>query len=252
MTANRYRTDLALKASGRAARAMLAAARAHDRVLMVAQNRRWIPAVRAMRRAVSEGCLGPLATVNVDFYIGAHFGGFRTEMEHPLILDMAVHHFDLIRAITGLEPQRVYCKAYNPKGSWYRHGAACTAVFECQQDCLITYRGSWCAEGRQTGWAGDWDLVGPKGSINWRQEKQPAVTRPASKEAFIREQHTTPLGVTPNADDDEAVMLQHFLEALEKGTTPDTAGADNIKSMAMVFGAIESDRVGKPLVLRES
>ena len=39
-----------------------------------------------------------------------------------------------------------------------------------------------------------------------------------------------------------ASVIAEFLDAIETGGTPETAGADNIKSLAMVFGAIESAR----------
>ena len=54
-----------------------------------------------------------------DFFIGAHFGGFRDEMAHVLLLDMAIHTFDQARKILGADPVSVYCHEFNPAGSWY-------------------------------------------------------------------------------------------------------------------------------------
>ena len=64
---------------------------------MVSQSRRWDAKHDVVQRVVTGGKIGDLTTINCDFYIGAHFGGFRDKMPSPLILDMAIHHFDLLR-----------------------------------------------------------------------------------------------------------------------------------------------------------
>ncbi|MBM3497934.1 MAG: Gfo/Idh/MocA family oxidoreductase, partial [Armatimonadetes bacterium] len=86
------------------ARAMVRAAEETGCVYMVSQSRRWNANHDIVRRTVQTGELGALTTVNCDFYLGAHFGGFRDEMPSPLVLDMAIHHFDLARFMSGVDP----------------------------------------------------------------------------------------------------------------------------------------------------
>jgi predicted dehydrogenase len=76
--------------------------------------------------------------VNADFYIGAHFGGFRDQMQHVLLLDMAIHSFDQARMVMQADPVSVYCREWNPKGSWYQHGASVVAVFEMTGGIVYT------------------------------------------------------------------------------------------------------------------
>ena len=40
-------------------------------------------------------------------------------------------------------------------------------------------------------------------------------------------------------------VIADFVRCIQSGATPETAAADNIKSLAMVFGAIESARTGR-------
>ena len=40
-------------------------------------------------------------------------------------------------------------------------------------------------------------------------------------------------------------MLADFVAAVREGAQPETAGKDNIRSLAMVLGAIESAEVGR-------
>ena len=99
---------------------MVRTAEKTGKLYMVSQSRRWDAVHDSARRTIATGRLGPLTHVNCDFYIAAHFGGFRAEMPSPLILDMAIHHFDLARFLTGTDPVAVYAREFNPAGSWYR------------------------------------------------------------------------------------------------------------------------------------
>ena len=65
---------------------------------------------------------------------------------------MAIHTFDMARFISGADPVAVYCKEWNPSGSWYDHDASAIAIFEMTGGIVYTYRGSWCAEGLNTTW----------------------------------------------------------------------------------------------------
>ena len=44
-----------------------------------------------------------------------------------------------------------------------------------------------------------------------------------------------------------AGVIREFVRCVQYGGQPETVAADNIKSLAMVFGAIESARLGKPV-----
>ena len=59
-----------------------------------------------------------------EFFKAPHFGGFREEMAHPLLVDMAIHAFDAARYLLGADPVSVYCEAFNPAWSWYAGDAA--------------------------------------------------------------------------------------------------------------------------------
>jgi len=124
------------------ARRMVRTSTQTGKLYMVSQSRRYNATHDSVRRTVTGGKIGDLTTINCDFYIGAHFGGFRDEMPSPLILDMAIHHFDLARFMTGADPVAVYAKEFNPKGSWYSGDVAASAIFEMSDGVMFTYRGS--------------------------------------------------------------------------------------------------------------
>ena len=225
-----------------AARATSALAAAAGLNYAVMQNRRYRPAIRAVRDIVASGALGDLGIVNADFYLGPHFGGFRDAMQSPLLLDMAIHTFDQARFITGSDPLAVYCHEFNPGWSWYAHGAAATAVFEMTGGLVFTYRGCWCSEARTTSWESAWRLVGGRGTLCWDGDGQPR-TELIGGAAAAPAPYTGPEG--------HAGCLQEMFAAIAAGRPAETSYGDNIKSLAMVFGAIESARRGARVEIAE-
>ena len=227
------------------AKKMVATARKTGRLYMVSQSRRWEPHHDAMARTVAAGRLGPLTTVNCDYFMGAHFGGFRDEMPNVLILDMAIHHFDMARMISGKDPVRVYAEEFNPSGSWYKGAASANCIFEMTDGVRFAYRGSWCAEGCQTGWNGDWRVIGEKGTMIYISDQPPFGELVAGKTGFHRPQRPLKVVASPLKYRTQHGAIREMLRFLRTGPKPQTACEDNIKSLAMVFAAIESSRQGR-------
>jgi predicted dehydrogenase len=96
----------------------------------VMQNRRYDPNIRAYQNLIQSGAIGTPGYIGADFFIGAHFDGFRAIMDSPLVLDMAIHTFDQARFLIGAAPVSVYCHEFNPPGSWYQGNAAAICIFE--------------------------------------------------------------------------------------------------------------------------
>jgi predicted dehydrogenase len=232
------------------AREMVAASEKAGKLYMVSQSRRYDDNIRAYRRLI-EANVGKLGILNSDFYIGAHFGGFRDEMRSPLVLDMAIHTFDAARYLCGLDPVAVYCEEFNPSWSWYKGDASATAIFEMAGGMRYTYRGSWCAEGKPTSWEAEWRAVGEKGTATWDGVggHAPAAEIVTSDKGFQRDTKRVDATVD-QAPGGIAGSIQDFLNALKTGATPMGECHDNIKSLAMVFAAMESSDAKQRVEIR--
>ena len=234
------------------ARAIIEAARRAGRVHAVVQNRRYVANVRRIRRFLDSGAIGKPTSIHADFFVAPHFGGFREEMEHVLLLDMAIHTFDAARYMVAGEPASVYCQEWEPASSWYRQGSSASAVFDLGGGKVFTYAGSWCADGFRTSWEGSWRIVAERGSLLWDgHEGLKAEVVASGRDGIIDK--TQPIDV-PALDPADQVgghlgIIQDFRRAIETGTEPETRGADNIKSLAMVFGAIESAESGRRVAI---
>jgi len=232
------------------ARQMVERAARETKTFAVMQNRRYLNTIRATRDMIKQ--IGPVGYAGTDFFIGAHFGGFRDIMAYPLLLDMAIHTFDQVRFLLQADAVAVYCKSFNPQGSWYQGDACAVAIFEMDNGAVFCYRGSWCADGPQGSWQGIWRIQGDKGAVEWDGENLPQGSIVDADEGFIRP--TRPLeqpplwenGTHPEA---HAGCLTHMIAALKAGHEPETIGHDNIKSLAMVLAAIESAESGQRVLL---
>ncbi len=230
---------------------MVRASEETGRLYMVSQSRRWETHHESIRQTLAAGRIGTLTTLNCDFFLGAHFGGFRDEMASPLILDMAIHHFDLARMFSGQNAISVYAEEFNPHGSWYKGDVAANCLFEMTGGVRFAYRGSWCAEGCPTSWHGDWRVIGDRGTLIYAQDQPPRGEVVAGDEGFIRP--TAPLDpiITPIEHTGMHGALREMLNFLRTGQKPQTECHDNIHSLAMVFAAIESARTGRRIALSE-
>jgi len=230
------------------ARTLIERAEAAGRIFAVIQNRRYVAGVRRIRAFLRSGAIGEVTSLHCAFFLAPHFGGFREEMAHVLLLDMAIHTFDAARFMAGRNARTVFCRETNPAGSWYREGASAFAVFTLDDDVNFTYAGSWCAPGVRTSWEGEWRIVGTRGSLVWDgADRIRAEVEGDPREGLF----DTPSAVAVPDEVDPVETERHFsvlhavMRALERGARPETDARDNINSLAMVLAAIESAQTGR-------
>jgi len=233
------------------ARELLELTRATGRRYAVMQNRRYHRHIRAVRDAAAEGAIGSVGSLHADFFLGPHFGGFRELMDSPLVVDMAIHTFDQARFMSGADPVSVYCHEYNPPGSWYRGHASAICIFEMSDGSVFSYRGSWCAEGFPTSWEADWRMTGSRGTIRWdgREAPRSQTVEQEQPGQFLQPAVERELPLRWDGREGHAGCLDEMFASLREDRPAETDASDNIKSMAMVFGAIESARRGEKVSL---
>lgn len=217
---------------------------------MVAQNYRYSVPIQTLKRTLDEGSLGAIGAVTVDFFKGPHFGGFREKMQYPLIIDMAIHHFDLMRYLLNADPSSVFGRSWNPPWSWFDGDASASVLLEFSGGAVVSYNGSWCSTGQETPWNGNWRFECERGVVTLHDD-QVYVEHAPVKSGGSRYsagtdsiQRVTPIEVARQA---QSYLLHEFYEAVVKGVSPATTCQDNIKSLAIVFDTITSFKTGHPV-----
>lgn len=231
------------------AQRVVAAAETRGTTLMISQNYRFFPAVRAVAELLREGALGPVGMVSIDFRRNANSaprdGHRHYTIAHPLLIDMAIHHYDLMRLVLGQEPSQVACQAWNPPWSNFQEPAVALATITFG-DVHVSYRGSWVSPAPQTAWAGEWRIECERGEILWTSrgghdlEAERVRVRRGGRN--VRRVALPELAAT-----DRAGVLAAFVAAAESGQTPETSGRDNLGTIAFMHAMIESAALGLPV-----
>ncbi len=220
-----------------------------DRLLMVAQNYRYSRAAQTLARLVREKPLGEIGHGQIDFYIPGDFrGSFREKMQYPLLVDMAIHHLDLIRAITGRNIIGMTADTFRPKWSWYEHHPGLKMLMRLEGDMPFSYSGDWSARGHCTTWNGAWRLQCAQGCIEYTHEGKIILTR---NEFWHEGQQAEEVPLDEVPAEGQRALLDRFVEAVRTNTPPETNGRDNLWSFAAVSAGVLSAEEGRSVNVRE-
>ena len=233
------------------ARALVATADRAGRVLMVSQNYRFRRPTRTVQRLVAEGTIGALTAVTIRFRRDSRAfwptTNFRYEMRHPLLLDMSIHHLDLLRAVTGREVRSLYARGWRVPDSPYRHDPAAIAVMELAGGATVVYEGDWATHDRETSWNGEWELLGERGRLRWLGGEEDALTGEVIVEAWGETARVVEQPDLPYVD--RQGTLDAFRVAVESGAEPETSARDNVRSLGIVLGCVASIERGDAVTL---
>jgi predicted dehydrogenase len=216
---------------------------------MVSQNYRLRPPVEAARQVVRSGALGALVAVKIAFRRDTRAtwpaDNFRYAMRHPLVLDMSIHHADLLRAVTGQEVDRVYARGWRVPDSPYVDDPAVIATMTLSGGATVVYDGDWAARGSETSGNGDWEFIGERGRLWWTGDPDDALRGDVTLELAGEPARMLALPNPPDRLSDRPASLQAFRRAVETGVEPETAARDNIRSLAIVLACVESIERGE-------
>jgi predicted dehydrogenase len=226
-----------------------ALAKARGLVLMVSQNYRFYPATRAAAQLVRSRKLGELRYVKIDFRRNSQVDGYGWPgIKNPLLVDMAIHHFDLMRMIIGADPVDLRCTTWNLPGSPFADKPAGSLVLNFPDGIVVSYRGSWLDLAPKTAWAGEWQMDFARGSASWtaRGGDRTNLTRHDALTIGRIGGEPRPVALKPMPLPGRSGVLAAFAKALRSGVEPPlfSSGRDNIHTLAVVEAALRSAATG--------
>jgi predicted dehydrogenase len=220
-----------------------------NRVLMVSQQYRHYPAVRKAAQIVREQRFGQVGSVRVDFRKWANSApkeGHRHYLfPHPLIFDMAIHHFDLMRLILDREAVSVFARVTDPAWSKFEDEGAAVLTIEFEGGLIVSYRGSWLSPDRSTTWSGDWNIECERANLYFRSREGAAA---GSKGDVVK---VTELGKTEEGlalpaprFHGRSAGLVAFAMSIATGEEPETSARNNLGSVALMEAAARAAASG--------
>ena len=217
--------------------------------MMVTQNYRFTPRILTLKQVIDSGRLGRLNYLMGRFAadyrkFGAWGKAWRHELKHALLVEGSVHHFDQLRNLCSADCETLHGFEWNPDWSSFTHGSNVMYVMRFTNGVPGVYEGSGNAAGHQTSWHHEYyraeceagAVVLDSDDRVWIQEYTPGQGMTLTEAPHVR----------PQWEGHSAIVCQ-FLDWLDEGEEPATVIDDNIKSAAMLFGAIDSAETGAPV-----
>ncbi|MFB6138993.1 MAG: Gfo/Idh/MocA family protein [Halosimplex sp.] len=226
------------------ARAMADLVAERDATFMVGHLLRFYPQYRRAKELIADGGVGEPAVANatrVGPYPDYCWDNWFADPERSggVLLDLSIHDFDYLRWLLG-EVERVYTQSarWRDDGSLMDHAVA---VLRFESGAVAHVTGSWAQpESRPFGFslevAGDEGLVEYDGdgavSVEWYGDGG--------------DEREAATGVDPMRRE-----IEHFLECVETGETPEITVEDAIEAVRISLAAIESSERGEPVAVAE-
>jgi predicted dehydrogenase len=235
------------------AQAIAEAADRAGKIAMVSQNYRYSRPARAIRQAILGGEIGDLLSLRLQFRwdMRTHLpaGDFRFQMPDPLLFDMSIHHFDLLRALTGQEAVAVDAHAWNVGDTPFEHPASAFALITLENGAVLSYDGDWATHRENLPWSGEWEIIGSEGRIFWDGTGRDGE---ATTIAIRRwDGRNTRIELDETGEDSRVPTLETFKQAIETGTEPESSVRDNLRSLALVLATAASSERHQPIELSE-
>ena len=222
--------------------------------VMAAQGYRFLHSAGFVRERLAAGDIGELQAVKIRFR--RHLPDVISNPEHPIyalphsiLLDMSVHHVDLLRYMTQREVVSVVAIEHDTPDNEFKHPSNAFCLMRLQQDAPALWDGDWCARGPVTSWEGEWQFIGNKARLFW--DGNIDGKNLTSVRLEIPGQEPRELLTHEPIWERRLPVLEHFVESIKEAKQPEPSILDNRKTLAVVFGSLESILKKKEVRLAE-
>ncbi len=218
---------------------------AADRKMAVTMSHRFDQDKQSLEAAVRSGDYGQLSYVVHRFTHNCRergdWGEFRYTIPDPLLVEGAIHHFDIHRALTGANAQSVYAVSWNP--SWSEFAGDSTALVTIVMDngAKVVYEGAKANASTLNGWGNDYLRVECESATLELDGRTLRVLRGGAWERPVAEE----LPLLQRDRWSNPWLAEMFCDWVS-GARADhpTNIDDNLQCAALLFAAIESTRTG--------
>ena len=212
-----------------------------NRMLMVHHQLRWHPMHYHARQLMDQGAIGAVRRVDFSMSVFSDvcLRGYRSELPHLILQDLAIHHFDLIRYLSGQECQSLYVRDWPSVETDLAISAptdAC-AILNMTGPVTACYTSSIRRLMDPVGYACAARISGSEGEMMLGEDQivlQTRAAHAAGEEPRIIEPEPPEIGT-----------WQAFARAIESRQPTLTSSDNNLKSLEILFAAIQSAETGE-------
>jgi predicted dehydrogenase len=216
--------------------------------VVVAQNYRFIPVDRTLRRLIRGGQVGRVISATcISRRRRPGKGTFLGTMDYPQIVDVGVHHFDCLRSMLGLNAVAILCRVGNPPSSDYPHGAITQALIEMERDVSVQYLGTLTSDRDEYSlWIeGDRGVLYTDRKRVWWRKRGWRFFLPFRKVSVPKGDEL------PYPREGTTSLLDSLKAAVLNGAEPETGARDNLQTLAMIEAGKRSAEEKRRVMIRE-
>jgi len=210
------------------------------RNIMVDQNYRFFSTVLTLKKAIKERSLGKLRFVHSQFFCDHDGKAYQRAMDNYTLLEMAVHHVDMIRFLLDSNIARVSGATWNHPDSAYQGDPHVSAVYETDTGIPVFYVSSLMAKGIRQPWEGIWRFQFEQGSVHLDDLGE-------GYGVYVIDANQTLTKVSAYVPEYESIhgVLSEFAQSIKEQREPSTSGRDNLHTLAALLATSHSSREQK-------
>ena len=221
------------------------------RKMAVTMSHRFDQDKQSLERLIQSGEYGKL-----DYLIGRNtwtcrkypaWGAFRYQIPDTLLIEGTVHHFDIMRSLSGSNAKTVYAKTWTPPWGDFKGDAQALLIVEMENGVKVFYEGAKCNASQLNAWTQDyWRAECDKATLELDQRKLRVIAGGLNNNATLvqRPLDNQPVWMNP-------WLAELFVRWLHGGPAPINTLEDNIQCAALLFAAVESAHTGKVIAVQD-
>lgn len=214
--------------------------------LAVMQNYRESNRIRALKKVLQRPEIGMVNLVQcrmaVNYTIETAGGAFRHQFSDAFIYEGAEHHLDQVRNLLTADAEWVQGVQWNQPWSTFGNNPCLLLTIGMTTGAVVHYEMNHIDRGHQNGWHKEYYRIACEGgTVTLDADDVIRVTFHVSGEREEVEE------ILPDTDSSDGHFAQigTFLDWLDGGPSPVTVPADNLRTMALIFAAVEATHVGQ-------
>ncbi len=231
-----------------AAKAIAAEAKAAGKVLSVNQNMRFDQSMRVLKQVLDRDLLGKPVIATIEMRAIPHWQSFLAAYDRLTLLNMSIHHLDVLRFLFGDPEEIVTMVRPDPRTTFPHRDGICVSTLKFPSGVMaVSMEDVWTGP-REPGFDSDiyikWRVEGTDGladgTIGWPDypNGSPSTLRYSCRASDGK--WVNPRWKTMWFPDAFKGVMEQLQYALKTGTEPLLNAADNVKTMALIDAAYRS------------
>ena len=248
-----------LAMDGAEAGRLVAEAAAAGKILSVNQNMRFDQSMRALKQLLEQNVLGTPVLATIEMRAIPHWQPFLREYDRLTLLNMSIHHLDVLRYLFGEVAQISTTVREDPRTSFPHFDGICCST--------LLFKSGVMAVSLEDVWAGPHDeKIKGNHFIRWRVEGTDGLAQGTIGWPDYPHGSPSTLDYCGRESDGEWIqprwatrwfphafigVMEQLQYAIKAGCPPELDAADNVRTMMLVDAAYASAREKRAVQLAE-